>query len=1180
MVQLDAVEITQIIYICVISPPLWYVAHYVTIYYAESGTPKHTIITLRIGFFVSFLFLFLVPVDIASCVVGRKDWGGESDVVAQALYSSSRKVVSNCYTICYVITTLWGLAVLKYQDYLNTDGYFTRRQRACSALKRMLWDMLWPALVAVPVLIILYKTKMLPSNTDGIKVFSQLATNTIYTVLVSFLLGYGLIEFPRLLWDKADFDKQLLQMQTKAATAFTICLEARNALALEIASVLKTKDKIGTSDGQLVEAIGMMIAECPSEFRSSSFGEVAADKNGNVTIHTLAQLRTNMNEKKSAFRMAQARLEETQYGAYNLEDMVSAKNNPSQAFIYWSLRNVNSTPEERRWLLIVKPRLYRVAAVFCVVLSILTFLGIVSQLGSSKISVYFLAVHSVSDSRSNTLAGIIIFNFLTLAYVIIAIYWALFQMRSLFELVPKRTTPLALSGANKMMATLTFPIVFFYLGCLGENGIKDGDWMNFEIPLNVTAPVLNANGTTIGQSWSLQPIFMPPSFASFYPMASVPPIKKSYGFIYPVLLFSFMFIQLSKAFNRLCVLLKVPSWQFGDPILTTEQLAEGMRQLVRFRKIAERTVQRQELAKARAGDTSGDYPGLKFCGIWIFKPKKANKAQIVKSKATTLKVHLPEPTPLRGIILFKCAPKKRAKLKWIEIFAHVKPPGILCFAKSEAAAENNEVEAYLPTPIDLCIVLDFTVAMNDSKEGFRLKLELVDQSIKLRLDSEDEINKWKKGLFAWKQFRGMTDLLPSEQKLNAHNADNADASTSTIKLGNEGIELVNPLHFKALSTSAKTNDTIQKNGASHHESLIGKPASLEGYLGKKRSSAVANIPSFNKFQTRYFRVDESSGKLLYFYKENLDVPMGSIDLVTIAEVSSFNKETKMDNTRFSIYMPKSVEEEKVVKLKASTVEEQRMWVNGLNAWREYFIMQYSTNQAALYAETNYYENRNNDGESAPEILQTDNVQSQHDIDGTQSVNTNTDGDVDDRVSLDINDVLIDDEFDIEAGADPDSSSINEDGNAIDNERAIESSNNFNEDILESSSKSNMMEEFGISPTTNVAAHSVVVNPMRLTKAFSGSNVSTTQRSPQSRLNPPTPALKDVSGGTMQHPRSQNTPPNGVIIDREIAQHDSTDIDNDEEAYIKSIEKKYSKIAPQSTSLPKFSMPKFKGLGRK
>ena len=63
---------------------------------------------------------------------------------------------------------------------------------------------------------------------------------------------------------------------------------------------------------------------------------------------------------------------------------------------------------------------------------------------------------------------------------------------------------------------------------------------------------------------------------------------------------------MTNAFNRILVLLKLDTYQFGAQIVTEEQLREGKRQLQRHRKNTERSFKRSALKSIIASFTGKD----------------------------------------------------------------------------------------------------------------------------------------------------------------------------------------------------------------------------------------------------------------------------------------------------------------------------------------------------------------------------------------------------------------------------------------------------------------------------------------------------------------------------------------------------------------------------------------------
>ena len=325
-------------------------------------------------------------------------------------------------------------------------------------------------------------------------------------------------------------------------------------------------------DQKLNDAMKLIIEESPSEFRSSRMGKVATNKSGQVTIDTLANLRLSLNMMKDRYRMSQARAESTKLNAYNLEDLVKAKT--AGTLIHWSLLNRDSTRNEYLWYCVYRPYLLKFAALLTALLSILSFIGVISSMTGvpSTSSPYFLAVHQSNASA----VGIVLFIFVTLGYTAYVTLWSLFQMRleGYVELVPGRTTPESLSFNVRMCAKLAAPLAFFYLGWIAENGLDQGHWthnngQDTSYYTNVTMNTFNSttNTTTSYNETILitqtNAIFMPSAFSNFYQLQSIHFIQQTFGTIFPCILYGVIALILPNLMNRILVCMKLPGLQFG-----------------------------------------------------------------------------------------------------------------------------------------------------------------------------------------------------------------------------------------------------------------------------------------------------------------------------------------------------------------------------------------------------------------------------------------------------------------------------------------------------------------------------------------------------------------------------------------------------------------------------------------
>ena len=60
-----------------------------------------------------------------------------------------------------------------------------------------------------------------------------------------FLLGYGLVQYPRSLWMQSDLDYFLLRTQMRASSDFKAIAESQLSVSLVVSDVMKTKTEVG-----------------------------------------------------------------------------------------------------------------------------------------------------------------------------------------------------------------------------------------------------------------------------------------------------------------------------------------------------------------------------------------------------------------------------------------------------------------------------------------------------------------------------------------------------------------------------------------------------------------------------------------------------------------------------------------------------------------------------------------------------------------------------------------------------------------------------------------------------------------------------------------------------------------------------------------------------------------------
>lgn len=238
---------------------LAFVCIFLVYYYAEAGFPWQTYVTLTVGYYAGFGIMLLVPIDIASCVLYRR-----SDAVGTyEPYESTKTTLSAAYQTFFVIVLIFGSFLLVFEEYFNTDGglasvfvlysyylyqftagYFTIGSKLLSSFYRLCVDMILGLIAGLIILGILIKQHVVGDNENALLLTSVIVTNIVYELFLMFLLAYGLVEFPRKLWNMANLDYFLLLTQMSATADFKASGDFRTEIQEAISKIHYVKNMV------------------------------------------------------------------------------------------------------------------------------------------------------------------------------------------------------------------------------------------------------------------------------------------------------------------------------------------------------------------------------------------------------------------------------------------------------------------------------------------------------------------------------------------------------------------------------------------------------------------------------------------------------------------------------------------------------------------------------------------------------------------------------------------------------------------------------------------------------------------------------------------------------------------------------------------------------------------------
>lgn len=528
----------------------------------------YTYITVTLQYICAFSIIAIIPLDLALTIYGRQSFADKQ------YYYECYEIIFNAYLSFYWGTIILSNFVLIFEEQYNSNGFFTTGTKIRNVCKQLSSKIIGTCLCSVIFFGILVGSKTVGPNLKAVLLTSILITNTVWMVFLMLLLGYGLIMFPVDIWKRGNYDSRLKKIQREIAQEFSNITHSYSDIFLCISNIQKTKKEIESfykQDQNLNNAIDVLLNESPLDIDCQNVGNVIINKQkDDVTIGALANYREKLYWANAIFTTSQGKLNKLQSKAYFLEDLIDATSVTADIdskinnykSIKWSFKP-RSTYYEYIWFVFIKPLFYKIISIICTVMSICSYIGIASSIKNVPLiaSPYFLIIHSPDISQTY----ISTFVFLTIGYTWYVAKWSLFEMKTFksLELVGNRVTwPIPMSTNSRMFASLSSPLVFFYLGWMHENGIIEGSFENdFE-------------------GHKLHTIF-----SQFYTIKTIPIAGNPFNAFFPLLIISVSLLTIANQLNNLLVSLHCSGFQFDQYDIDNTAIENGKLKLSKRKKL-------------------------------------------------------------------------------------------------------------------------------------------------------------------------------------------------------------------------------------------------------------------------------------------------------------------------------------------------------------------------------------------------------------------------------------------------------------------------------------------------------------------------------------------------------------------------------------------------------------------
>ena len=531
--------------------------------------PYHTYLTVFIQYFCAIGMMLMIPLDLALTVTGRRSQE-EKDY-----YDKYFSTIESTYITLYWVGLLCNLIMI-FEEQYNFNGFFTVFGKIKNTCKQLSVQAIILCVICAIFFGILIGTKSVTTNYKALFLTSVLLTNTFWMGFLVLLLGYGLVMFPYDVWKRGNFEQRLFHIQYDIAHEFVNVTKAYAEIFLCLANIQKTKEileKAVPKNEKLLKYVNILVNDSPVDINCPEIGNIIINKqNNNITVGSLADYREILYKNNAIFTTAQGKLNKLQMKAYFLEDLIEATSTVGEIdsqiagykYINWSFKQKGSR-WEYIWYINIKPIIYKIIGSLCGILSICSYLGIVSMINKIPFNIfpYYIIIHNTNISQIELGAC----AFISIGYLCYVIKWALFKINIFksMELIGNKVTwPIPLSTNSRILASLAAPLSFFYLGILHENGMSMGD-KDYERDINGNR---------------LKTIF-----SDFYKMDEIPIIKSPFNIFFSILILCISFFACAQILNKLLVTFHCDQFQLDHYNFSPDALEEGKAKLTKRKKI-------------------------------------------------------------------------------------------------------------------------------------------------------------------------------------------------------------------------------------------------------------------------------------------------------------------------------------------------------------------------------------------------------------------------------------------------------------------------------------------------------------------------------------------------------------------------------------------------------------------
>lgn len=442
------------------------------------------------------LYFTYMKDNVTECV---KPWVFVDDHTLQILW----------HFIYWSSQVLTWIALPLIQSYA-LSGEFSPIQKLKSSLRTN--AIYYGTYLSIFCVLLVYVVSKVGFSLSQLKLICITASNTWGLFLLVLLLGYGLVEVPRSMWNRCNHTLALARTYFKISKLSAEKNEVVEQLEDVLEKVVASTRNINGSHPSRCY-LDIILEKCPESMMRSSFPpatppgyqdseEVAAGDNesADTSERYLAKLHSEVIRSLQAYHRTQAQWELVVVRGLHLEDEVANLECAEKKFSRSALTSGTTEPflgqrlsmfistlysryVEWYWRCLLRPFLLRVLACFCALVSILVVWSEITFFNTSPVlSVFAVAVKSATDLAHHTTA-LLICGF-TVFYLSLTAFFTVFRIRIFnyyYIAGDHLTDENSLLFIGMLLSRLTPPLCLNFLGLIHLDGdtSQSGDDTSF-----------------------------------------------------------------------------------------------------------------------------------------------------------------------------------------------------------------------------------------------------------------------------------------------------------------------------------------------------------------------------------------------------------------------------------------------------------------------------------------------------------------------------------------------------------------------------------------------------------------------------------------------------------------------------------------------------------------------------